>query len=314
MCSLFAATYPAKTEALIMIGSYARRLRDFDYPWGPTREERDAFCRHLLAEWGGPVGIEERAPSAAADPAFRNWWASYLRMGASPGAAVALTEMNAEIDVRNVLPSVRVPTLVLHRKGDRCLHVEEGRYLAARIAGAEFVELPGDDHLPFAGDQESILSEIARFLARRRARAGAEPMLATVLTVTVPLPVSARLREIYEREVAWYRGSELASATGLSAFFDGPARAVQCAAAVATASGIAQLRAGVHIGEVDPLGADGPAVQISRALAATAAPGEVLVSRTVVDLVPGSGLQFDDRGSVRPEHSPRELAVLALRR
>jgi pimeloyl-ACP methyl ester carboxylesterase/DNA-binding winged helix-turn-helix (wHTH) protein len=314
MCSLFAATYPAKTEALIMIGSYARRLRDFDYPWGPTREERDAFCRHLLAEWGGPVGIEERAPSAAADPAFRNWWASYLRMGASPGAAVALTEMNAEIDVRNVLPSVRVPTLVLHRKGDRCLHVEEGRYLAARIAGAEFVELPGDDHLPFAGDQESILSEIARFLARRRARAGAEPMLATVLTVTVPQPVSARLREIYEREVAWYRGSELASATGLSAFFDGPARAVQCAAAVATASGIAQLRAGVHIGEVDPLGADGPAVQISRALAATAAPGEVLVSRTVVDLVPGSGLQFDDRGSVRPEHSPRELAVLALRR
>ena len=155
MCSLFAATYPEKTEALIMIGSYARRLRDADYPWGPTRDERDAFCRRLLDEWGGPVGSRNAPRRCAGDPAFREWWAAYLRMGASPGAAVALTEMNAEIDVRNVLPSIRVPTLVLHRTGDRCLHVEEGRYLASRITGAEFVELPGDDHLPFAGDQEA---------------------------------------------------------------------------------------------------------------------------------------------------------------
>src|SRR5690606_25108196 len=114
----------------------------------------------------------------AHDPALRNWWASYLRMGASPGAAVALTEMNAEIDVRNVLPSVRVPTLVLHRTGDRCLKIEEGRYLAARITGAEFVELPGDDHLPFAGDQEELLTAISTFLARRRIRTPAERVLA----------------------------------------------------------------------------------------------------------------------------------------
>ena len=123
LCSLFAATYPEKTEALIMIGSYARRLWDVDYPWGPTREERDAFCDALLAEWGGPVGIEIRGPSKASDPAFREWWASYLRMGASPGAAVALTRMNADIDIRNVLPTIRVPTLVLHRRGDRCLKI-----------------------------------------------------------------------------------------------------------------------------------------------------------------------------------------------
>ena len=170
MCSLFAATYPEKTEALIMIGSYARRLRDLDYPWGPTRSERDAFCRRLLEEWGGPVGVEERAPSLAHDPAFRNWWAAYLRMGASPGAAVALTEMNAEIDMRNVLPSIRVPTLVLHRTGDRCLNVEEGRYLASRITGAEFVELPGDDHLPFVGDQDASSPRSRRFLTRSRVR------------------------------------------------------------------------------------------------------------------------------------------------
>jgi pimeloyl-ACP methyl ester carboxylesterase len=314
MCSLFAATYPEKTEALIMIGSYARRLRDIDYPWGPTREERDAFCRHLLQEWGGPVGIEERAPSMAHDPAFRNWWASYLRMGASPGAAVALTEMNAEIDVRNVLPSVRVPTLVLHRTGDRCLKIEEGRYLAARITGAEFVELPGNDHLPFAGDQEELLTAISTFLARRRIRTPAERVLATVLTLSTPGVVTSRLRQIYEREVAWYRGSALPASSGLSAFFDGPARAVQCAAAIAAASGMALLRAGVHIGEVDPLADDGPAVEISREIASAAAPGEVLVSRTVVDLVPGSGLQFDERGSLQSRRAERELPILALRR
>jgi pimeloyl-ACP methyl ester carboxylesterase len=314
MCSLFAATYPEKTEALIMIGSYARRLRDLDYPWGPTRDERDAFCHRLLDEWGGPVGIEERAPSLAGDVAFRNWWSSYLRMGASPGAAVALTEMNAEIDVRNVLPSVRVPTLVLHRTGDRCLNVEEGRYLAARIVGAEFIELPGDDHLPFVGDQEAILSAIETFLARRRIRTESRRVLATVLTVSGTEPVSAALKEIFEREVEWYRGAPLPAPSGLSAYFDGPARAVQCGAAIAAASGDRRLRAGVHIGEVDPQTGTGPGAELSRDLASSAAPGEVLVSRTVVDLVPGSGLQFDDRQAVRPKRAERELAVLALRR
>jgi len=314
MCSLFAATYPEKIEALIMIGSYARRLRDIDYPWGPTRSERDAFCRRLLTEWGGPVGLEERAPSLAHDSAFRNWWASYLRMGASPGAAVALTQMNAEIDIRHVLPSIRVPTLVLHRSGDRCLFVEEGRYLASRISGAEFIELPGDDHLPFVGDQEAILSEIATFLARRRIRKPTEHVLATVLTISVPMPVSSALREIYDREVSWYRGSPLPVPDGLSAYFDGPARAVQCAAAIAAASRLRGLRAGIHIGEVDPASDEGAIVQISRELAATASAGEVRVSRSVVDLVPGSGLQFEDRGGVRVPGSDTVLAVTALRR
>jgi pimeloyl-ACP methyl ester carboxylesterase/DNA-binding winged helix-turn-helix (wHTH) protein len=313
MCSLFAATYPERTEALIMIGSYARRLRDIDYPWGPTRSERDAFCRRLLGEWGGPVGIEERAPSLAHDPAFRQWWASYLRMGASPGAAVALTEMNAEVDIRDVLPSIRVPTLVLHRTGDRCLFVEEGRYLASRIAGAEFVELPGGDHLPFVGDQEQILSEIAKFLARRRIRKPTERMLATVLTIAAPKPAAAALRAIYDREVSWYRGSALPVADGLSAFFDGPARAVQCAAAIAAASGVHQLSAGIHVGEIDPTSENDPVVRTSRHLATVANPGDVLVSRTVVDLVPGSGLQFDGRGVVRVPHADSDLPVMALR-
>ena len=183
LCSLFAATHPARTEALIMIGSYARRMKAPDYPWGVTQDERDAFCQTILDEWGGPVGIEERAPSKASDPAFREWWASYLRMGASPGAAVALTRMNAAIDVRGVLPSIRVPTLVLHRSGDRCLKVEEGRFLAEHIPGATFVEQPGDDHLPFVGDQEAMLTEIEQFLSRTHVPRESERMLASVLAV-----------------------------------------------------------------------------------------------------------------------------------
>jgi pimeloyl-ACP methyl ester carboxylesterase len=168
LCASFAATHPEKTAALIMIGSYARRLRAPDYPWGPTAEERDQFCQTIIREWGGPVGIDERAPSRALDPDFRSWWAAYLRMGASPGAAVALTKMNAEVDIRDLLPRIRVPALIIHRTGDRLLKIEEGRYLAEHIPGATMVELPGDDHLPFVGDQLAVVGAVDQFLRRIR--------------------------------------------------------------------------------------------------------------------------------------------------
>jgi hypothetical protein len=292
LCSLFAATYPARTEALVMIGSYARRLRDSDYPWGPTPEERDRFCRTLIEQWGGPVGIEERAPSRANDPVFREWWASYLRMGASPGAAVALTRMNAEIDIRGVLPSVRVPTLVIHRSGDHCLRVEEGRYLASRIPGAEFVELPGNDHLPFVGDQEAVLQCIETFLARRRERAVDGRLLASVLTVVA----DAAIPPASEHEVTRLRG-HLTHRAGdvLIATFDGPGRAVGCASlliALMADLGV-RARAGVHVGECDPSRPEGSVFTVSRSLADTAMAGAVQASRTVVDLVPGSGLLFE---------------------
>ena len=138
MCSLFAATHPDKTEALIMVGTYARRLWAPDYPWAPTQEEREAFCREILDHWGGPVGIEARAPSVAGDSAFREWWAAYLRMGASPAAAVALTRMNAEIDVRHVLPTVGVPTLVAYRADEH--FSERTKLVGAAIAGSH--EIP----------------------------------------------------------------------------------------------------------------------------------------------------------------------------
>jgi len=317
MCSLFAATYPERTEALIMIGSYARRLRDADYPWGPTRDERDAFCKKIVEEWGGPVGVEERAPSKAGDPAFREWWASYLRMGASPGAAVALTRMNAEIDIRGVLQSIQVPTLVLHRAGDRCLRIEEGQYLASRIHGATFVKLEGEDHLPFVGDQDAILTEIERFVAGAHARSPAPLVLASVVTIRSEAAAEdlVHLRQVFEREVSWGRGTQVATGTrDFVAAFDGPGRAVRCAASVvevARRSRIA-VRGGVHIGECDLSTGTGPILDLSARLADAAGAGEVCVSRTIVDLVHGSGLEFCDRGTLAAEGLPPEIPVLKV--
>ena len=314
LCTLFAATYPEKTDALIMIGSYARRLADAEYPWGLSREAHDAFCRALLAEWGGPVGLADRAPSRQDDPAFREWWATYLRMGASPGAAVALTRMNAEIDVRDVLPSIQAPTMVIHRTGDRALAVEGGRYLATHIPGATMVELPGDDHLPFVGAQDEILDPIERFLTTSRTRARGERMLATALTV---LPAAGShvedLRPLFVAEVVAHRGRLLSAAPdSLVAIFDGPGRAVRSGRGIASAAARASLgvRTGIHIGECDPSSAAGPLFSASADLATAAAPGEVIVSRTVVDLVHGSGLRFRERGPVLISASGRPVPAL----
>src|SRR5215213_4625104 len=222
MCSLFAATYPERTRALVMIGTYAKRIRDDDYPWAPTNEQREAFSEMMQQEWGGPVGIEERAPSMAADPEFRDWWATYLRMGASPGAAVALTKMNAEIDVRNVLPSIRVPTLVIHRSGDMCLKAEEGRFVASKIPGAEYVELDGIDHLPFVGNQDEILDPIEEFLAGIREGEEIDRVLATVMTIQLVdihgfrsrTKLAEQTRTFLQRQLKLFKGREVAYGDG----------------------------------------------------------------------------------------------------
>ena len=315
MCSLFAATYPEKTLALVMIGSYAKRIRDEDYPWGPTMDEREEFFDVMRKQWGGPVGIDERAPSLAHDPQFRDWWATYLRMGASPGAAVALTQMNTEIDVRNVLASIRVPSLVIHRREDQCLKVEEGRFVADRIPGAKFVELPGNDHLPFVGDQDAILDEMEEFLTGVRHSIEPDTVLATVLFTRI---VGAhehaaklgqdrwddllrRLQSHIRKEIEWFRGREIDMVGDRPlAIFDGPARAIRCASAIteyASRLGI-DLRSGLHTGECEIFDGNvaGVAAEIGLCVANEAKPGEVLVSRTVKDLVAGSGIEFEDKG------------------
>ncbi len=315
MCSLFAATYPEKTLALVMIGSYAKRIRDDDYPWGPTPEQREQFFEVMRKQWGGPVGIDERAPSLAGDPKFREWWASYLRMGASPGAAVALTQMNAEIDVRNVLASIRVPSLVIHRTDDQCLKVEEGRFVAERIPGAKFVEFPGQDHLPFVGDQDAILDEMEEFLTGVRHSLEPDTVLATVLVMHI---VSAgehtqrmgqerwddllrRLHSHIRKEIEWFRGREIDMVGDRPlAIFDGPARAIRCASAIteyASRLGV-EMRSGLHTGECELIDGkvSGAAAEIAVCVADETKAGEVLVSRTVKDLVAGSGIEFEDKG------------------
>ena len=306
MCSLFAATYPEKTLALVMIGTYAKRIRDADYPWGPTAEQREQFFDVMRKHWGGPIGIDERAPSRADDPNFREWWATYLRMGASPGAAVALTQMNAEIDVRNVLPSIRVPSLVIHRTDDQCLKVEEGRFVAERIPGAKFVALPGNDHLPFVGDQDAILDEVEEFLTGVRHRVEPDTVLATVLVAEIAdagqhLELLRRLQAYIAKEIEWCRGREIDLAGNrLLAIFDGPARAIRCASTItqyASRLGVT-ISAGLHTGECEIVDGKvgGDAVRMCGCVAHEAEPGEVLVSSTVKDLVAGSGISLDDRG------------------
>ncbi|HJZ74298.1 MAG TPA: alpha/beta fold hydrolase [Vicinamibacterales bacterium] len=313
MCSLFAATHPAQTEALVMIGTYARRLRAPDYPWAPTRERREQFLREIIENWGGPVGINERAPSVAGDPAFREWWASFLRMGASPAAAVALTRMNADIDVRHVLPTIRVPTLVLHRAGDRCLLVEEGRYVANLIPNSHFVELAGDDHLPFVGDQDALLDEIEKFLVRARTHiVDSDRALVTILCAdagvasrAIDLRAAAasldRLRDLVATQASRFGGGAVRVEEGrVFVVFDGPARAIRCGCAISAEARASKqnVRLGLHTGECDMVAGipHGVVVDIGMRIARLAKSGEVLVTRTVVDLVAGSGLEFRSRG------------------
>ncbi|HEV2884753.1 MAG TPA: alpha/beta fold hydrolase [Pyrinomonadaceae bacterium] len=337
MCSLFAATYPEKTLALAMIGTYAKRIRDEDYPWAPTTEQRRHFFDDIRQHWGGPVGLEERAPSVAGDAKFREWWATYLRMGASPGAALALTQMNAEIDVRRVLPSIHVPTLVIHRSGDRCLKVEEGRYVAQNIPGAKYVELPGQDHLPFVGDQDAILDELEEFLTGVRHTLEPDTVLATVLFTQIVnsrehaermgnanwYALLDRLREHVRKEIEWFRGREIDMVGDRPlAIFDGPARAIRCASAIseyASRLGV-QMRAGLHTGECEMVGAPGEmkvggiAPQIGARVANEAAAGEVLVSGTVKDLVAGSGINFVNERTRTLEGVPGEWRLFAIER
>lgn len=314
MCALFAATYPEKTTALVMIGTYAKRTKDDDYPWGVSKEDHENFFEIMRRDWGEAVGIEERAPSLAADESFRNWWATYLRMGASPGAAVALTKMNAEIDVRNILPTISVPTLVIHRTGDQCLNVEEGRFVAEQIPGSKFVEFEGVDHLPFVGNQEEILDEIEEFLTGVRHGEDFDRVLATVMSVKILEPSAVNEKEkkgrdrllrqagIYvSRQIELFKGREIwLSKKGILAAFDGPARAIRCARAINDAARRfnIEIKTGLHTGECDVIGKrySGVAVRLAKAIADEAKVGEILVSRTVKDLVAGSGLDFNEYG------------------
>ena len=316
MSILFAAAYPQRTTALVLHGSYARSAWAPDYPYGRSEEQHRANLETLDRGWGGPVWIEYFAASAAKDERVRQWWATWLRLGASPGAGMALTRLAHEIDVRHVLPAIRVPTLILHRTDDQAVPIAHSRYMAERVPGAKLVELPGIDHIPWVGDQDTLLDEVEEFLTGVRQHAAVDRVLATVLFTDIvgSTALAAELGDrrwrhlldnyytLVRREVGRGRGREIDTAgDGLFASFDGPARAIRCASAIVSAVkplGIA-VRAGLHTGECEVIGEKigGIAVHIGARVAAMASPGEVLVSHTVRDLVAGSGIRFEDRGT-----------------
>ncbi|HEY7660394.1 MAG TPA: adenylate/guanylate cyclase domain-containing protein [Actinomycetota bacterium] len=333
MCVLFAATYPERSSALVLVGCYAKRIRSDDYPWAPSFDERMAQIERAERTWGSPRPATEvdLAPSKAGDVAFERWLGRYWRQSASPKAAAALLRMNSMIDVRAVLPSVAVPTLLLYRTHDADVMVEEGRYIASRISGSKLVEIPGADHLMWTGDSTAMLDEIEEFLTGIRRGPEPDRVLATVLFTDIvgSTEHASRLgdrewRLLLERHHALvrshldrFRGTEIDTAgDGFMATFDGPARAIRCAAELTGAvRGLGlEIRAGVHTGEVVLADGDvrGIAVHIGARIAALAEPGEVLVSRTVADLVAGSGIEFTDRGDRELKGVPGTWRVYAV--
>jgi pimeloyl-ACP methyl ester carboxylesterase len=330
MCIVFAATYPERTRALITYGSFAKRLRSDDYPWAPAFDDRMAAIVATEREWGGPVDMSFYAPSVAGDVQFAESFATYMRRSASPGAAAALMRMNSFVDVRPILPILRVPTLVLQANGDQDVRVEEGRYLAAHIPGARYFELPSGDHLWYVSHEAEILGEIQEFLTGTRPLPDADRFLATVLFTDIVngTTKAAELgdrgwRALVERhhalirtELQRHRGVEVDTAgDGFFATFDGPARAVRCGLAIRDQVrdlGI-EIRAGLHTGECELIAGKtgGIAVIIGSRVREQAAPGQVVSTGTVKDLVSGSGLHFESLGARRLKGVPEDWQIFA---
>jgi class 3 adenylate cyclase len=319
LCTLFAASYPARASALVLFAVWPKAFRSPDYPWGWTEQQAEAWLERVESHWGTEEFWADNAyvsPHISSDPGRVRAWARYARLSASRGAALGLARTQMETDIRAVLPAVMVPTLVLHRTDDTAEPVEQARYIGEHVPNAEVVELPGTEHAPFAGDAERVLRELRRFVsAVRDEEAEFDRVLATVLftdlvgsTERAAALGDRAWRELVERHhtiirglLARYRGTEVDTAgDGFFATFDGPARAVRCARAIIDAVqpiGL-DVRAGVHTGEVDTIDgkAGGIAVNIGARVAASAAPREILVSSTVKDLTAGSGLEFEDAG------------------
>src|SRR5215218_9909522 len=332
MSALFAATYPERTQALVMSGAAARTRWAPDYPYGATDEAIAELESAILEHWGIDVVrmlIAELAPSIADDEELVQAHTRAALRAASPAAAAALTRMSAMIDIRHLLQAIRVPTLVMHRTDE--VLADASRYVGERIPNAKVVELPGTDHMPWLGDQDAALDEIEEFLTGIRPHPALDRVLATVLftdivgsTELVADLGDRRWRDLLEHhntvvrvQLKRFRGRELNTAgDGFLATFDGPARAVACAVSIrdaARALGL-QIRFGLHTGELEMQGTEvrGIAVHTGARVAGKAGPGEVLASSTVKDLVSGSGLQFEDRGSHELKGVPGEWRLYAV--
>jgi len=332
MSMLFAASYPERTQALLLIGAEVKEETTADWPWGEaTREEFESYIGLLGERWGKALGTSLYFPDDPDPEGTGRWFGKLQTASMTPRDATAFQRMAFEIDVRDVVPAVHVPTLIVHRVDDPICHVENARFLAANIADARYVELPGQTHIPWAGDRDEILAEIREFLTGVREAPEPDRVLATVLftdivgsTERATQVGDRRWRELLDahhaavrRQLDRFRGREIdTSGDGFLASFDGPARAIRCAGAAIDAVGELglEIRAGVHTGECEVAGDKlaGIAVHIGARVAGRAGPREVLVSSTVRDLVAGSGLEFDDRGSAELKGVPGEWRLYAV--
>jgi class 3 adenylate cyclase len=332
LAALFAATHPDKVSALVLYATFARTAWAPDYDWAPTDEGREDRIRDMLPHWGEghiPGGL---SPSRfGKDAAFTEWAGRLERLAASPATAKRIFGLIGRVDVRDVLPSIRVPTLVMHKKGDGFLKIEHSHYLAEHIPGARFVELEGDENLFSTGDLDSWIGEVEEFLTGHRQEREPDRMLATVLftdicdsTKTAADMGDSSWRRLLEEHdtlvrtaLERHRGREVKqTGDGFLATFDGPARAIRCAASIAEGVrglGI-QIRTGLHTGECEVMNGDlgGLAVHIAARVMASAGPGEVLVSSTVKDLVVGSGIEFQERGSHELKGVPGEWRLFSV--
>src|SRR5215217_1326610 len=327
LATLFAASHPDRCTSLILYGAFAKFSG-----WYPTEEKLAGFYRYVEEKWGTGESVWKYAPSLADDAGFKKIWARHERVGATPAAAKALMQMNQEIDISGVLSPIRVPTLVIHRTQDTAVSIEAGRYLAQHIPGARLAEFAGADHLPYIGESaDDIADEVQEFVTGSRPDVEPDRVLATVLLTDI-VGSTKRASDLGDRrwrtlldqhddlvrqEISRFRGREVKSlGDGFLATFDGPARAVRCATAIAQGvrSLDLQVRTGVHTGEIELTGQDiaGIAVHIAARIAAQAQGGQVLVSSTVRDLVAGSGLRFVDEGARSLKGIPDEVRVFSV--
>jgi pimeloyl-ACP methyl ester carboxylesterase len=327
---LFAATYPERTSALVLYGSTPRFRTDDDISWGADDKQIEALLTAIRARWGDGALMNIFAPSAESDPDMQDVWGRFQRAGASPAMATAVIAALFEIDVRDILPTIGVPTLILHRKGDLVAPIEGARLMADRIPGARLVEYEGDDHVPFTGDFGPVLDEMEEFLTGTRRPRQLDRVLATVMFTDIVdstkraaeagdrgwRDLIERHDELTRRQLERFRGREIKTlGDGFLATFDGPARGIECAAAIR--DGVRPLglevRAGLHTGECELAGDDvrGMAVNIGARIGALAEPSEVLVSSTVKDLVVGADLEFTDRGEYELKGVPGPWRLFA---
>jgi pimeloyl-ACP methyl ester carboxylesterase len=331
MCILFAATYPDRTAGLILHGCQARGERSPDYPWAPTKEETAEVLAAIERDWGEPIDLREGAPSLIGDQLASEWSAAYMRYAASPSAALAMWKLGAEVDVRGILSSICVPTLVLHKEHDRWIKQEEARYLASNIPNARFVLLPGKDHMIWGDGQDRLVEEIQEFVTGVRPVQSYERVLLTVLFTDIVgstklaaergdqqwKELLQRHNDIVRAEFRRHGGTEVKSTgDGFLASFLGPTPAINCAGAIR--AGVAAvglpIRASIHTGECNTRSGDlsGLAVHLASRLLGHAGQGDVIVSRTVRDLLVGSEFRFADRGEAALRDIPGLWQIYAV--